>query len=609
MSESILFVLVEWSIRAATLTVLMGGLLSVLRVRDVHVRLTFWTVVLAGLLLMPIPMVVMSPIPVWVTAETPAPPAFVERSSAVEPSAVEATAPIAERGRRLGAIDYLVALWAIGAIVMLVRLAIGLRLGFKLRKTGRFVEHGALESSAVHVPVTVGILRPIVILPSDWRTWSDNKLRAVLAHEFAHVDRRDPLRQMAASVFRAIAWFHPVAWWLRSHLVELAELASDDAAVAATGDRILYADTLLEFIGRARGRVGLEGVSMASPTTRARRMERLLDDNHRPSLPLSFAGNLALLALIVPVLNVGALLRPQTMKAEPLVLVRPPVAVVPQVAVPRPASVPCGGQMVYQKWLEEDMAYLLTRIERDEFQRSETAEHCRSFIERYWQVRPPEMKTEHYRRIAYANERFAASVPGWRTDRGRILIKYGPPDEIESHPSGSSSRTYPFEVWRYRWIEGVGEDVMMEFVDSKKNGEYPMLAMRDAAALALLRTPPGSGPTDASTPRMVMILLDPRVYLDGRDFGSHGMKVFSGYTVKVDIKGVGRFILSLDKRDDAELVEVGTTTGRRIEVEVGGHSMRIDCAADVSPGGRTIVYGRLEASKQPTADLEITASK
>ncbi|BDC51788.1 hypothetical protein F183_A41030 [Bryobacterales bacterium F-183] len=146
----------------------------------------------------------------------------------------------------------------------------------------------------------------------------------------------------------------------------------------------------------------------------------------------------------------------------------------------------------YRNWLNVDVNYIITDEERQAFKRFTTDEERQQFIEQFWLRRDPtpdteenEFKEEHYRRIAYANERFASGIPGWKTDRGRIYITFGPADEIESHPSGGSyqrpieegggqTSTYPFEIWRYRWIEGIGNDVLIEFVDPTMTGEYRM---------------------------------------------------------------------------------------------------------------------------------------
>src|ERR1700735_4271834 len=167
----------------------------------------------------------------------------------------------------------------------------------------------------------------------------------------------------------------------------------------------------------------------------------------------------------------------------------------------------------YKRWLNEDVAYIITDEERKAFKRLSTDDERESFIEDFWLRRDPtpdteenEYREEHYRRIAYANDRFASGIPGWKTDRGRIYIAYGPPDEIDSHPSGGtyerpyeegggSTSTYPFEQWRYRYIEGVGTNIILEFVDTTMSGEY-RLTMDPSEKDALLYVP-GAGLTMA----------------------------------------------------------------------------------------------------------------
>jgi GWxTD domain-containing protein len=130
----------------------------------------------------------------------------------------------------------------------------------------------------------------------------------------------------------------------------------------------------------------------------------------------------------------------------------------------------------YWKWLFEDVVYLIAPEERNEFLAIKTNQERESFIERFWARRDSSFKAEHYRRIAYANEHFASSAPGWKTDRGRIYIKFGKPDERETHPAGGKDAgvagAYPFETWRYWHIAGVGDDVEIEFVDVSGTGEY-----------------------------------------------------------------------------------------------------------------------------------------
>ena len=165
----------------------------------------------------------------------------------------------------------------------------------------------------------------------------------------------------------------------------------------------------------------------------------------------------------------------------------------------------------YKKWLEEDVVYIITPEERSSFLRLQTNEEREQFIEQFWLRRNPDpdspentFKEEHYRRIAYTNEHYASGIPGWKTDRGRIYIMWGPPDEVESHPSGGSyerpakegggeTSTYPFEDWRYRYLEGIGNDVNLEFVDPTMTGEYH-LTMDPSEKDALLYVP-GAGLT------------------------------------------------------------------------------------------------------------------
>ncbi len=160
----------------------------------------------------------------------------------------------------------------------------------------------------------------------------------------------------------------------------------------------------------------------------------------------------------------------------------------------------------WKKWLNEEVVYIITDEEKKAFKQLATDEEREQFVEQFWLRRDPtpdteenEYREEHYRRIAYANERFASGIPGWKTDRGRIYIMYGPADEVESHPSGGTyerpyeegggtTSTYPFEKWRYRYIEGIGNDVNIEFVDTTMSGEYHM-TMDPSEKDALLYVP------------------------------------------------------------------------------------------------------------------------
>ena len=163
----------------------------------------------------------------------------------------------------------------------------------------------------------------------------------------------------------------------------------------------------------------------------------------------------------------------------------------------------------YKKWLNQDVRWIITPEELSAFKQLSNDEERDQFIEQFWLRRDPtpdtpenEYKEEHYRRIAYADEHFPAGKPGWMTDRGRTYIVFGPPDEIDAHPSGGqydrpmeegggSTSTYPFETWRYRYIEGLGshsQEVMIEFVDTCMCGDYHMTIDPNEKD-ALLHTP------------------------------------------------------------------------------------------------------------------------
>jgi GWxTD domain-containing protein len=163
----------------------------------------------------------------------------------------------------------------------------------------------------------------------------------------------------------------------------------------------------------------------------------------------------------------------------------------------------------YRQWLTEDVTYIISPDERNAFLQLDTNEEREQFIEQFWLRRSSnpdlpdnDFKEEHYRRIAYANEHYASGIPGWKTDRGRMYIMWGPADEVESHPTGGtydrpmeegggSTSTYPWETWRWRYLEGIGENVIIEFVDPSGSGEYHM-TMDPSEKDALLHVP-GAG--------------------------------------------------------------------------------------------------------------------
>jgi len=164
----------------------------------------------------------------------------------------------------------------------------------------------------------------------------------------------------------------------------------------------------------------------------------------------------------------------------------------------------------YKTWLNQDVTYIISDEERKAFRNLSNDEERDAFIENFWLRRNPnpdspenEFREEHYRRIAYANEHFGAGKPGWKTDRGHMYISFGKPDDIETHPGGTyvktpeegggQTTTYPFERWHYRYIEGVGSDITMEFVDDCQCNDFHYSLDPDAKD-AMMPTP-GQGYT------------------------------------------------------------------------------------------------------------------
>ncbi|MDR3753418.1 MAG: GWxTD domain-containing protein [Terracidiphilus sp.] len=165
----------------------------------------------------------------------------------------------------------------------------------------------------------------------------------------------------------------------------------------------------------------------------------------------------------------------------------------------------------YKTWLNEEVPYIISDDERKAFMSLANDEEREAFIENFWQRRNPnpdspenEFREEHYRRIQYANDHFAAGKPGWKTDRGHIYIAWGPADSIDSHPSGGmyerpmeegggETSTFPFEVWHYRYLEGMGENIDFEFVDTCQCGDYHFTI--DRSEKDALKYVPGAGLT------------------------------------------------------------------------------------------------------------------
>jgi GWxTD domain-containing protein len=317
-----------------------------------------------------------------------------------------------------------------------------------------------LESCLTDVPVVIGYFRPVVLLPLGLVTGlRPEQVEAILIHELAHIRRHDYFVNLLQSCVEGLLFYHPAVWWV-SHVIRTErENCCDDGVVAMQGDAHGYAEALVSLEEKRWPR---EIALAANGGRLVNRVSRLLTGQQAPQTAIAPVVSVALLLVLA---GVGfAALRPA------------PVA---QYA----ANFPMPEQ--HQNWLNHDVTYIISSGERKVFEALRSVEEREYFIEQFWLRRDPtpgtpenEFKKEHYRRMGYADKRFGAGIPGWKTDRGRVYITHGPPDEIESHPSGSAKEN-PFEIWTYRKIEGMGENIKFTFRDPTRTGEYRLVDKRN----------------------------------------------------------------------------------------------------------------------------------
>jgi beta-lactamase regulating signal transducer with metallopeptidase domain len=382
--------LVAWAGRSLVLAAAAGAGLAAFRVRTASVRLFTWTSVLYAGMAIPVLVRLLPPMPVPT-------PAFLQQrivqtaphnitnsgnlsllkrgkaASRRDPEFAASTLPAhssqvtaGSAGLEGNAADSLVASRSVGweeiasriywlvTVFFLVRLGVGFVLSRKLVRNARpITEHSAdmdqafhtfsahprlAESDWISVPVTVGVWRPAILLPADWRSWDSDKLNAVLAHELSHVGRRDALTQHLALLYRAIFWFNPLSWWLSRHLAVLAEEASDEAALSVGADQNHYARTLLTFFENLQatpGRIWWQGVSMARHGQAEQRLERILAWKGTINMSLKRSIAFGILALAIPVVYLTASIRPANvaLAATPVMAAQsvPPVPAGPPV--------------------------------------------------------------------------------------------------------------------------------------------------------------------------------------------------------------------------------------------------------------------------------------
>jgi GWxTD domain-containing protein len=424
------------------------------------------------------------------------------------------------------ATPWILGVWLAGVGVFLARLNLGLIVTQKIKSDGTETAPPELQqlfrdltdrlgitravkllhSSRVEVPTVIGWLRPIILMPVGCMAGlSTAQVEALFAHELAHIRRHDYLVSVFQSVIEALLFYHPAVWWVSQQVRRERECCCDDLAVQVGGDALEYAKALSWL--EARRTLYPEVALGANGGVLTMRIKRLLgyagssagSQLAAATVLLGVAASavicgsttaraqLAAAARMVPVVRL-ALPAPQTVETiAPAVmdakLVAPPIPGISGIKPMPQAGEGTSRLTHYTIWLDQDVLWIITPAERTAFLNLTNDNERDNFIESFWARRNPSggpdnsYRDEHYQRIAYSNEHFAtANIPGWKTDRGHIYIAYGKPESIDSHPTGGqfhgASANYPFEVWHYRSIEGIGDNVDIDFVDTCNCGQY-----------------------------------------------------------------------------------------------------------------------------------------
>ena len=430
--------------------------------------------------------------------------------------------------------------WFIGAVAVLLmwslrwlHIARVVRNAEPLEATGNSAKTRIVTSPASMEPGVFGILRPVLLLPEGVaRSLTAAQLEPIIAHEMFHVRGRDNLAAALHTLVEAMFWFHPLVWWLGNRLVDERERACDEAVLRMGFPPADYAEGILKV---CKSYVAAPAcVSGVSGSNLKKRIEVIMEN--RGTNDLTFGKKLVLILagagmLVFPLsagmattseghsVQIFRTIRPTLYEKvdrarlavttqAPVIQTEHQISVVPAVTLPVFEQATSAGLSILlqtpgpstgravsgqTKWLE-DISIIITDEERKAFQRLTTDAERENFIKDFWLVRDPtpgtpvnEFKDEYDKRFAFANEHFMtqSGIPGAQTDRGKMYIFNGPPDEIVSHPSGGTYyrpadqgdrvyKTFPFETWRYRHVGGKGDNVIYEFVDEQMNGEYTL---------------------------------------------------------------------------------------------------------------------------------------
>jgi GWxTD domain-containing protein len=365
-----------------------------------------------------------------------------------------------------------------------------------------------------NAPITFGAWDPVVLLPQALvETLPLVDIQVILGHELAHHKRLDPWLAWIQLPISALWWFNPVYWLLIRSIRSVREDCCDDMVLASgIASREVYCQTLLHAAQAALQNSAITRAAFAyfeKSQPLRRRFTRIMSVRLVRPPKLAMAGTLAIFVLALVLLpgieprilaqNAGLPER-DVVKTTTVLRQHYPNALEAvnkddseitysfqesrseQPQAPKSNSI----SDYFRKWVEEDVAYIITLEEKNEFLALRNNNERESFIEQFWTRRGPSFKAEHYRRIDYANNHFASSLPGWKTDQGRVYIVFGSPDQIESHSkdgtfndTGKPAAIFPFVKWWYRHIDGLGDDIEIVFIDTLMNGEYRMAMSQD----------------------------------------------------------------------------------------------------------------------------------
>jgi len=335
-----------------------------------------------------------------------------------------------------------------------------------------------LESSLAEVPLVLGHFRPLILIPAGLLAGLPaRQIEAILLHELAHIRRHDYLINVLQRLAEGLLFYHPAAWWISGVMRSERENCCDDIVVKVTGNARDYAETLAALEQNRFG--GRQPAIAMTGGPLMKRIHRLLYPHAQSTAgaPLLAAAALLTVGVVsVAAWQAGSPLRMAANEQSGQEAKR-----AAEEEAKAKETIPAGLE-AYAKWMHQDVVYIIDDAERTAFRNLQTNAERDKFIEQFWERRNPTpgspsnaFKTEHYRRLAFANQRFGtvSGVPGWQTDRGHMYIVYGAPDEIDAHPKDEGGAGKPaVEYWTYRHVEGVGDNASFTFVDRTGRGDY-----------------------------------------------------------------------------------------------------------------------------------------